>query len=232
MTTSMLSEDDIALAAEFVLGVLEPADAAIAGARVATDRAFADEVARWESNLLPMLDGADAPPPAAVWNNVKAETRPATGQDNTPHGLRFWQGLSLVSTAAAVLLGVMVVTRPVPTAPVIEPIAPMIAALGSDTGKAALTASYDAASGKLTLTPVSLDTGKLYPELWVIPADGKARSLGMVTRDRPSQIIVAAEMRTFIDKGATLAITPEPFSGAPGGKATGPVIASGAMTTI
>jgi anti-sigma-K factor RskA len=110
--------------------------------------------------------------------------------------------------------------------------APMIAALGSETGNAAITARYDAGSGELLLTPVSLNTGKLYPELWVIPADGKARSLGMMAADKPTQLMVTAEMRAFMAQGATLAITPEPAGGAPGGKATGPVIASGKITTI
>jgi len=112
------------------------------------------------------------------------------------------------------------------------PSAPLVAALGSDTGNAAITARYDAGSGELLLTPVALDTGALYPELWVIPADGKARSLGMMASDKPTQVTVNAELRTFMEQGATLAITPEPAGGAPGGKATGPVIASGKITTI
>jgi anti-sigma-K factor RskA len=124
----------------------------------------------------------------------------------------------------------MVLNRPTP-APVGAP-APLIAALGSETGRAAMTASYDRVSGTLTVTPVSMETGKLYPELWVIPAGGSAHSLGIVTRDRPTQVIVAPEARAFLGTGATLAITPEPAGGAPGGKATGPVIASGTITTI
>ena len=84
----------------------------------------------------------------------------------------------------------------------------------------------------MILTPVSLDTGKLYPELWIVPADGKARSLGIVESRSPTSMIVPADMRQYLDAGGTLAITPEPEGGAPGGKATGPIIASGKIATI
>jgi anti-sigma-K factor RskA len=84
----------------------------------------------------------------------------------------------------------------------------------------------------MLLTPVSLDTGKLYPELWIIPADGKARSLGIVAGDHATQMVVPANMRVFMEQGATLAITPEPAGGAPGGKATGPIMASGKIIPV
>lgn len=234
MATHMLSEDDIALAAELVLGLLDPAETASARARMAIDPAFSGEVAAWEQRLMPMLEGAEAAPPEKIWHQIQSGITPATGQDNQQGRLRFWQGLSALSTVAALLLGVVALRQPDPPAapaPVVQ--APlMVAALGSDTSNMSMTASYDAQSGRLTLTPVSMDTGDLYPELWLIPADGKARSLGIVTRDRPSQIPVSANLRGLMGKGATLAITPEPEGGAPGGKATGPVIASGTITTI
>ncbi len=72
MTTVKLSDDDIALAGELALGVLEPAEGAMAQARVATDAAFAAEVARWEESMQPMLSGKDVVPPDAVWTNVSS----------------------------------------------------------------------------------------------------------------------------------------------------------------
>jgi anti-sigma-K factor RskA len=84
----------------------------------------------------------------------------------------------------------------------------------------------------MLLTPVALDTGALYPELWIIPADGKARSLGMINGDRPTQMDVSPDMRPYMNEGALLAITPEPAQGAPGGVATGPVLASGKINLL
>jgi anti-sigma-K factor RskA len=231
MARQELSQDDIALAAELVLGLLDPAEHAMAQARIATDPLWAKEVAAWEARLHPMLGTTDVVPPDAIWEKVKAEIAPATGQDNKPSGLRLWQGISAVSTAAAVLLGLMVLQQPSVVPPQQTP-PPLIAALGSETGNAAMTASYDSQSGTLTLTPVAMDTGRLYPELWLIPADGKARSLGIVTADKPTRMPVTPAFKALMDQGVTLAITPEPAGGAPGGKATGPVIASGKLVLI
>jgi anti-sigma-K factor RskA len=227
---TMLTEDDIALAGEFVLGLLDPAETATAQARAATDAAFAAEVEAWRERLQSIVAGTDTPAPDHVWTSIERALPAPTGQDVGTGKLRIWQGLTALSMAVAAYFAAINWTKDVP--PAIDTAPTMVAALGSETGNAAITARYDAGSGELLLTPVSLETGKLYPELWVIPADGKARSLGMMATDKPTQVTVTAEMRAFMAQGATLAITPEPAGGAPGGKATGPVIASGKITTI
>jgi anti-sigma-K factor RskA len=227
---TMLHEDDIALAGEYVLGLLDPAETANAQARVATDAAFAAEVEAWRERLQSMVAGADTPAPEHVWPAIADKLPAPSGQDSGTGNLRIWQGLTALSMAVAAYFAALNWTKDVP--PAIDSPTPLIAALGSETGNAAITARYDAGSGELLLTPVSLETGKLFPELWVIPADGKARSLGMMATDKPTQVTVTSEMRAFMAQGATLAITPEPAGGAPGGKATGPVIASGKITTI
>jgi anti-sigma-K factor RskA len=228
---TMLSQDDIALAGEYVLGLLDASGEASVAARIATDADFATEVEAWRVRLQPMAEGNDTPAPPHIWTAIADALPQPSGQDTGPGKVRFWQALTGISVGAAALLGILLLQQPTPVAPPPQA-APLIAALGSETGKASITARYDSASGKMLLTPVSLDTGKLYPELWIIPADGKARSLGIVRRDAPSQVAVTAELQQYFDEGATLAITPEPEGGAPGGKATGPVIASGKIVTI
>lgn len=228
---TMLNEDDIALAGEYVLGLLDMAGEAYVAARIASDPDFATEIDTWRVRLQPMLEGSDTVAPAHIWDRISGALPQPTEQDVGKGQLRFWQALTGMSVGAAALLGILLLQQPTPVTPP-APQAPLIAALGSDTGKASLTARYDGDSGKMLLTPVSLDTGKLYPELWIIPADGQARSLGIVRGDAPSEITITPEMRIFLDKGATLAITPEPEGGAPGGKATGPVIALGKITTV
>lgn len=229
MTT--LDDDDIALAGEYVLGLLDPAAEASAAARVATDANFAGEVDAWRLRLQPMIDGADTAPPPSVWEFVAANLPQPTGQGVGRGAVRIWQALAGASTMAAAILAVLLLQQPAPVvAP--APAAPLVAALGSETGGASLTARYDAQSGTMLLTPVSLNTGALYPELWVVPADGQARSLGIVRGDSASEIIVTPEMRQFVGQGSILAITPEPQNGAPGGKATGPIIASGKITIV
>jgi anti-sigma-K factor RskA len=226
---SNLSEDDIALAGEYVLGVLDAASEATVIARVATDADFATEVEAWRLRLQPMLHGDEAPP-EHIWPAVQAALPSSTGQD-VGRKLLFWRTLTGMSVGAAAILGILLLQKP-DAMPAATPEAPLIAALGSETGAASLTASYDRNSGRMIVTPVSLDTGTLYPELWIIPADGKARSLGMVETKSATSMIVPTELRQYLDAGGTLAITPEPEGGAPGGKATGPVIASGTIATI
>ena len=225
-----MNEDDIALAGEYVLGLLNPAEEATAQARAATDAAFAAEVDAWRERLQSMVAGADVPAPDHVWRGIAAGLPAPTSQDVGTGKLRIWQGLTAASLALAAYLGVLNWTSDVP--PDIDTPPTMIAALGSETGNAAITARYDAGSGELLMTPVSLDTGKLYPELWIIPADGKPRSLGMMNASGATVVVVNAELRSFMAKDAVLAITPEPQSGGPGGNPTGPVLASGKMTTI
>lgn len=226
----MLSEDDIALAGEYVLGLLDAAGEAQANARIATEPVFAAEVEAWRLRLQSMLDGEETPP-AHVWTGIENALPSPSGQDVGQGKLIFWRTLTGISVSAAAILGILLLQRP-DAPPVPAPEAPLIAALGSETGNASLTASYQANSGRMIVTPVSLDTGELYPELWIIPADGTPRSLGMVATKEATAITVPAEMRQYMDAGGTLAITPEPQSGGPGGKPSGPVIASGKITTI
>ncbi len=227
---SILSEDDIVLAGEYVLGLLDAAEQATAHARVATDSAFAAEVDAWRERLASMASGADTAAPDHIWTKIDGALPRITGQDTGRGKLRLWQGLAVASMAVAAYLGVLLWVQPF--VPNIDTPSPLVAALGSENGKAAITARYDMQNGELLLTPVSLDTGQLYPELWIVPADGKARSLGMMAVDKPTLVAVTPEMREFMAAGGTLAITPEPEGGAPGGTATGPIIASGKITVL
>lgn len=228
---TMLGEDDIALAGEYVLGLLDAATEASATARTATDVDFAAEVDSWRLRLQPFVDGNDTPAPAHIWNNVIGALPMPTGQDIGKRSLRVWQTLTGLSATAAAILGVTLLQQPT-SIPVQAPEAPLIAALGSETGNASITARYDRRNGTMLLTPVSLSTGDLYPELWVIPADGTPRSLGIVRGDGASEISIKPELRNFIEQNATLAITPEPETGGPGGKPSGPIIASGKITSV
>jgi anti-sigma-K factor RskA len=225
-----MTDDDFTLAGEYVLGLLDAGQEAVVAARIATDSDFAAEVEAWRLRLNPLL-GPEHLAPAHIWPKIEKALPASTLQDVGAAKLTFWRTLTAISVTAAIFLGVLLLQKPAPTEPVANPV-PMIAALGSEDGTAAITASYDSAQGVMLLTPVALDTGALYPELWIIPADGKARSLGVINGDRPTEMEVSPEMRQYMNEGALLAITPEPAQGAPGGVATGPVLASGKMRIL
>lgn len=225
-----LSEDDIALAGEYVLGLLDVATSATVEARIATDSTFAEEIEAWRLRLQPML-GSEETPPTHIWRSIERALPLPTDQDIGSGKLLFWRSMAGISVSAAAIMGILLLQRP-ENLPTPKPQAPLIAALGSETGSASLTANYDADTGRMIVTPVSLETGNLYPELWIIPEDGTARSLGIVGSKSSTAIIVPVDLRQYLDSGSTLAITSEPEGGAPGGKATGAVIASGKIATL
>jgi anti-sigma-K factor RskA len=225
-----MTDEDFTLAGEYVLGLLDAGQEAVVAARIAMDTDFAAEVEAWRLRLNPLL-GPEHLAPAHIWPKIKKALPVATLQDVGTAKLTFWRALTAISGTAAIFLGVLLLQQPAFVTPVANP-TPMIAALGSADGRSAITASYNSAQGTMLLTPVALDTGALYPELWIIPADGKARSLGIIKGDRPTEMDVSPEMRQYMNEGALLAITPEPAQGAPGGVATGPVLASGKMITL
>jgi anti-sigma-K factor RskA len=222
-----MTDEDYTLAGEYVLGLLDAGQEAVVAARISTDADFAAEVEAWRLRLNPLL-GPDQAAPAHIWPKIEKTLPAATLQDVGSAKLTFWRALTAMSVTATIFLGILLLQQP---APVANP-TPMIAALGSEDGRSAITASYDSAQGIMLLTPVALDTGELYPELWIIPADGKARSLGVINGDRPTEMDVSPDMRRYMNEGALLAITPEPAEGAPGGVATGPVLASGKIRIL
>lgn len=227
---TQINEDDIALAAEYVLGLLDVAAAATVEARITVDAVFAKEVEAWRTRLQPLLV-SDVEPSPHLWAAIETSLPLTSGQDLGSEKLTFWRTLTGISVSAAAILGILLLQKPA-TEPEVSKPTTLIAALSSDSGAASLTASYDASTGRMVILPVSLDTGKLYPELWIIPADGQARSLGIVGQVTPTTVIIPSDMRQYLASGGTLAITPEPEEGAPEGKATGPVIASGKIAKL
>ena len=227
---SVMTEQDVTQAGEFVLGLLDAGQEAVVAARITTDPDFAAEVEAWRLRLNPLL-GPEQAPPADLWSKIEKALPADTQQDLGTGKLVFWRALTGISMTAAIFMGILLVQKPTSVPPSANPTT-MVAALGSENGKAAITALYDRNRGTMLLTPVALDTGALYPELWVVPADGKARSIGMMKVGKPTEMRVSSEMRQFLNEGALLAITPEQAQGAPNGIATGPILASGKITIL
>ncbi|HEX4874371.1 MAG TPA: anti-sigma factor [Sphingorhabdus sp.] len=226
-----LSDEDIATAGELALGLLDKAETAQARARIADDPAFAAEHAKWTDRMVAMEPLTEEPPSPAVWAQIESAIATSPRQDNSRGSIRIWQGLTAASFAIALVLATMLWQQPeVPVTPQQPQI--LVAAIGAENGRESVAANYNPQTGALQIIPISLDTGKLYPELWIIPEDGVARSLGMIDPSKPALHSIPEAMRPHLHKGALFAITPEPEGGAPGGKATGPVIAKGAIDTI
>ncbi|HEV2570000.1 anti-sigma factor [Sphingomonas sp.] len=223
----MTEEDDI-LAAEHALGLADES------AREASDPAFAAAVEAWRARLDPLLGPGRAPPPE-LWNRIQRRL-PANEPGDPARPWRF--ATFAASAAAAVLLGILVL-RPDGTAPTPAPQVAttpaakmMVAALTPKEGSGTLTIAYDEREGRMTVTPVGMDADGRTPELWVIPADGKPRSLGVIAAKDARTMIVAGGHRPLLASGVTLAVSLEPEGGSPTGQPTGPVVMTGTMTIV
>lgn len=241
------------LAGEYVLGVLDAAQRSEAEQRIAKDPGFARLVSQWENRLAPMLDtlGSEAVP-AHVWPRIRTALGwPAVGAGAPRAWQRtgFWQGMTALAAVVA-LVAVFSRGQLEPVAPVAPPVAVTptppptpsepeqatkpVTPLVHDDGTPGWLASVDKAQGKVLMVPVpaAADAAGRAPELWLIPAGGTPRSLGLVSINRAHTVTVPDTLRDALVNGSVLAITLEPSSGAPQGIPTGPIIAKGDIATL
>jgi anti-sigma-K factor RskA len=237
MSTAPLEPDRQSLAAEYALGVLEGAELETARALERDDARFRLEVARWAARLTPLFDEVDpVEPPAAVLESIERRTG-ASGQtrDNVVQlrrKLGLWRVLAGGSTALAASLALVLVlqpsSQPAPPAAVAE--GPMVATIEGE-GARGVMAMWDERDRSLVVAAaasMAAAPGHSH-ELWIIPADGKPRSMGVMPPGRVMRMTVQPPMAAFFDEGATLAISLEPANGSPTGLPTGPVVATGTL---
>jgi anti-sigma-K factor RskA len=220
---------DELLAAEFALGVLAGTERDAAAQRIAREPGFARMVAAWEERLAPWAaEIAEASPSPAVWDRIAAAL-PAQAAPRTSlwQSLAFWRGLTLATGAlAAACIGALIYLGNAP------PQAPLIAAIDGG-GHHHFVATLDTRSGTVAVVPAAFaaDATRV-PELWLIPADGKPRPLGLLRADRTVTITIPPELAPHATRNAVLAVSLEPQGGSPTGQPTGPVIASGKLTLL
>ncbi len=214
-----LSEDDQALAAEYVLGTLPLPDRIAAEARIKADPAFAAEVARWEQEFAALNDGyAEIAAPDLM---PKIEARLFGKPQQKPGWSRFWIIGAGLATAVAVLVALWLPTNnPFNDAPTLT------AELTADAQPVAFAAQWSAGELELTQTAgPAAEPGRVY-ELWLIAGEAAPVSLGLI--DDPESRRALADLPL----GAVLAVSLEPTGGSPTGAPTGPVLVTGTVTSL
>ncbi len=93
-----------------------------------------------------------------------------------------------------------------------------------------ILARYDPASGGLILRPTGVVPDRLAPELWIIPADGKPRSLGLIAGGTESRVAIDPSYRPLMTEGTTLAVTMEAIDSAPHDTPSSAPIAAGKIS--
>ena len=221
--------DDDTLAAEFVLGVLPAAERMAVERRIARERDFAALVMAWETRLVPWTaDIAPVQPPHDVWNRISAalpaETRERPGLWQS---LSVWRWMTFATGAlAAACLAALIVFINQPTQ------APLIAAIQAD-GQSRFVATIDPGRASVAVVPAGFTADRSrVPELWLIAPGDKPRSLGLLKPDAPVNLTIPESLRTLATRQATLAVSLEPPGGSTTGAPTGPVIATGRLTSL
>jgi anti-sigma-K factor RskA len=231
--TIIQEEADKVAAAEYVLGVLGAAERRQAQQRLAHDQGFANEVAFWEERLGGFADAiAPVVPPDRTWSRITRAIRvgaPAAPRESLWQSLMFWRSFAIGSAAlAAASIGALTFIAISPVAR-----APMLATLGSSSGQPNFVAAVNAGGTSLMVVPAALLTSDPRAmELWLIPAGDKPHSLGLIQPGQPVRLDMPRDLVGRITADTALAVSMEPPGGSPTGQPTGPVIASGKLTSL
>ncbi len=220
--------DEELLAAEYALGVLSGAERAAAEQRLARDHGFARLVAEWEQRLAPWAaEIADVAPSPQVWDRIIGALPPQTQNRGLWQSLAFWRGLSLATGALAAACLAALIYLGALTQP-----QPLVATIEGD-GHRHFIATIDTRRGTVAVVPAafSADATRV-PELWLIPPDGKPRPVGLLRADRTVTLTLSADLAALANGNAVLAVSLEPPGGSTTGLPTGPVIATGKLTSL
>jgi anti-sigma-K factor RskA len=225
--TAPVPEDDL-LAAELALGVLAGVERASAENRAAREPSFSAMVASWEERLAPWTaEISEMPAPPHIWERIAAALPAEKQNSGWWHNLAFWRGLSLATGAlAAACIGALIYLGNAPQH------SPLTASIDGE-GRRHFVATVDMTTHSVAVMPASYSPDATRePELWLIPADGKPRPLGMLRADRAVMIKMPADLAALTVGNAVLAVSLEPPGGSSTGQPTGPVIATGKLTSL
>lgn len=219
-------------AAELALGLLEGDERAAALRRQLAEPAFARDVERWRAHFATLIAGwAERAPSVALGARIETNlNRLSVPRVSPAPGL--WRPVAMASMlAAASLAGALFVRTETP--PIARPTAPqaeMVAALAHE-GSKPLAAYYDSARQLVRMPgPMPIPQGRS-AQLWAIEEGKPPIPLGLF-RIVGATVVADARGRQPMHEGMTLAITFEPLGGAPEGKPTGPIVASGALSRV
>lgn len=226
-----------AVAGEYVLGTLSGRARARFERLLRTEPRVTEAVREWEERLLPLAEVLPpVAPPDRVWTAILSRIPSAAGKPVAPSSpwgrMEIWRGLALASLAVVVALAVALLK---PAAE--RPEGALIAVLSSQDATPALIASTDRASRYLTIAaiaPLAVANDRAL-ELWMLPKEGKPRSLGLVSAVAPSgvaRIVLPARADQALQNIPALAVSLEPVGGSPTGLPTGPVLYSGPLRRL
>ena len=224
--------DDGILAAEYVIGLLTPAEARKVEARAAEDPALAQSILSWQQRLSGLARRArPVTPPPLVWQRLEAEVMPPPAPARSGRRRRPWRhvaawqgarqqagwifagGMIGAAVMAALLASKMLIAEPAVAAlvPVNSPM-PAFWVMVTKDGYATVIADAAELQPGNTLELWGVPPGATVPvSLGVVPATGRVK------------------MPAIVPAGTLLLVSSEPQGGSPTGAPTGPVVYQGRM---
>src|SRR5262249_24315281 len=223
-----LPEDEL-LAAEYALGVLAEADRAASKARMARDHGFALLVSHWEERLSPWAaEISEVAPAPQMWDRIGAAPplSAPTHSGGLWETLSFWRAFGIAAGAfAAACLAALIYLGTLTQQPLV--------AMIEGGGHRHFVATVDTSRGTVAVVPAAFSPDATrVPELWLIPPDGQPRPVGLLRRDQTVRLPLPAGLAGFAKKDSVLAVSLEPPGGSTTGLPTGPVIATGKLTSL
>lgn len=233
MTDEIEREDEVALTAEYVLGLLSPDEVVAYEDVLSVDPDLRAEYAFQADRMVALTDDiAPVTPPPHVLSRIKATIFHEAETEGRTAGGRSWlQRLGLLPAMAGGLVAALAVLWVVTTAipPTDDPTegATYVAQITAADESLVVQARYDAAAGNLAVNRTVGDArpGRVL-ELWLIVGDNPPVSLGLLPEDRTGTVTVNPDLALSL-AGGTLAISDEPPGGSTTGAPTGDVLAVG-----
>ena len=223
-------DPDAALAAEYVLRLLDPAEEAACAARIAREPGFAAEVERWQTafSALDTAFASVAPPPrlrARIEERLFG--RPSSLLARLWGSAPLWRGVATAAVLGALAFGYLGRTGPEPEPP------QLVATVNPIVGDVQLVALVDRDAGLLRFSRLagSEAPGRSF-ELWLLP---EGETVPAVARRRPrGRAVRRADpggLRRSCGPGARILVSDEVAGGSTTGL-PGPVLAGGAVSEL
>jgi anti-sigma-K factor RskA len=253
----MTDEDDIdGLAAEYVLGSLDPAERKLVDARSLTDPALMGAIKTWQKRLGPLNDqvpGIEPPPHllAGVLKRIGPEQPSTRSQGHViqaaevaalRRSARRWRAFSVGTSALAACLALIAAwlwqnLPDRPTGRAMNLIAVLQrAATTSDEGTTpasppGFVVSVDANARTILVSPVAVrPSPRRSYQLWLVQSGVAApSSLGVISQSETSTLPLRAPVPAGDLASATLSVSLEPEGGSTTGAPTGPIVFVGRL---
>jgi anti-sigma-K factor RskA len=225
MTDNIDTQDELALAAEYALGLLSVQESDAFEALMAVDPDLRDRYAVWVESFASLTDDiAPVAPPAVLQRRIEQAIFGVPAQKQSLFGRLGLLGPVFVGLAAAVVVlvglnqsGILRDTGPT-----------YVAELAAEDSSFIVFASFDPTARILDMQrTIGVAREGRGLEVWLIAGDNPPMSLGVWPIGQAQASLTVAEAHATQMAGGVLAITDEPLGGSPDGVPTGDVLAAG-----